>query len=75
MAGDQGPDGRRAGEVILNLYKDEDTIQARAYLTADQYVEADKAHMSFGTYIKVIGTLQPGYQPRNLTIRKFELLP
>jgi len=75
LAGDVGPDGRRAGEVILNLYQGEDMIRARALLTAEQYKEADKAHMTFGTYIKVIGKLQQGYQPRNLTISHFELLP
>jgi hypothetical protein len=70
-----GPDGRRAGEVILNLYQGEEMIRARASLTADQYEQADKAHMTFGKYIKVIGKLQPGYQPRGLTISHFELLP
>ena len=76
LAGDMGPDGRRSGEVILNLYPpEEEMIRARALLTADQYIEADKAHMTFGTYLKVIGKLQPGYQPRNLTISHFEVLP
>jgi len=76
LAGDIGSDGRRYGEVILNLYpRDEEPIRARAMLTADQYEQADKAHMKAGAYIKVTGILQPGYQPRNLTIRHFELLP
>lgn len=75
LGGDMGPDGRRSGEVILNLYDGEEMIRARALLTADQYLDADRAHMTFGKYIKVIGKLQPGYQPRNLTISHFELLP
>jgi hypothetical protein len=75
LAGILDTDGRRAGEVILNLYKDGETIRARTYLAADQYIDADKAHMTSGTFIKVAGVLQPGYQPRNLVnIRTFQII-
>lgn len=69
-------DGRRSGEVILALLMldERELVRARTNLTADQYRDADKAHMTSGTYVRVIGKLHPGRQPRRLTdITRFEL--
>ncbi|PSL29863.1 hypothetical protein [Chitinophaga ginsengisoli] len=75
LAGELGPDGRRAGDVILNLYQEDEIIKARASLTAEQYIQADKAHMTPGAYIKIKGKLNSGNQPRNLSdVIVFELI-
>jgi hypothetical protein len=75
LDGDTGPDGRRAGEVILRLLDtDGESIRTRAILDADQYVQADKAHMTAGKFVKVEGRLHPGRQPRHITdIKAFGL--
>jgi hypothetical protein len=76
LDGEMGPDGRRAGEVILSLLtSDSELVRARANLTADQYEHADKAHMAEGAFVKVAGKLHPGRQPRQLSdIKSFELM-
>jgi hypothetical protein len=77
LNGDMGNDGRRAGEVTLALLLKEESeiVRAKVNLTADQYANADKAHMTEGAYVRVTGRLHPGRQPRSLTdISQFELL-
>lgn len=75
LAGDIGPDGRRAGEVVLNLYKEAEIVRARVNLTPDNYAIADASHMRANSYIKVKGKLRPGNQPRSLTeVSLFELI-
>lgn len=76
LDGEMGADGRRAGEVILSLFTSEgETVRARANLNADQYAQADKAHMTEGAYVKLAGKLHPGRQPRQLSdIRSFDLM-
>ena len=76
LDGEMGPDGRRAGEVILSLLSsDGEQVRARANLNAEQYEQADKAHMADGAYVKVTGKLHPGRQPRQLSdIKSFDLL-
>jgi hypothetical protein len=75
LAGDIGPDGHRAGEVILDLYKESEIIRARTNLGMQDYEKADHSHMTPNSYIKVKGRLQPGNQPRILTdITSFELI-
>lgn len=76
LDGEMGPDGRRAGEVILSLFtSDSELVRARANLNADQYAQADKAHMTEGAFVKVAGKLHPGRQPRQLSdIKSFELM-
>jgi hypothetical protein len=75
LAGDIGNDGRRSGEVILNLYKEGEIIRARTALTAEQYADADTSHMTADSYIKIKGMLRPGNQPRTLNdISSFELI-
>jgi hypothetical protein len=73
---EMGPDGKRAGEVILSLLTpDGEQVRARANLSADQYEQADKAHMTDGAYVKVKGILHPGRQPPQLSdIASFELM-
>lgn len=67
LAGEIGDDGRRAGDVILALLLPEgEVVRSRVQLDADQYVLASEAHMANGRYVKVIGKLQPGRQPRML---------
>jgi len=77
LDGEMGPDGKRAGEVILRLLTadGDDLVRARANLTAEQYRQADEAHMLDGAFVKVTGKLHPGRQPRQLSdITSFELL-
>lgn len=75
LAGDFGDDGLRSGNVILNLYQEEEIIKAKTTLNSDHYNEAYKAHMTSGAYIKIKGKLHPGNQPRNLTdVTLFELI-
>jgi hypothetical protein len=76
LNGDVGDDGRRAGEVILNLFRPQgEVIRARTNLTADQYKRADVAHMHDGVFVRINGRLQPGRQPRQLTnITEFSLV-
>ena len=76
LDGEMGADGKRAGEVILSLLTpDGEQVRARASLNAQQYEQADKAHMTDGAYIKVTGKLHPGRQPRQLNdIKTFELM-
>ena len=76
LDGEMGADGRRSGEVILSLLtSDGEQVRARASLNAEQYEQADKAHMKDGAFVKVKGKLHPGRQPRHLSdIQSFELL-
>jgi len=69
LNGDPGPDGRRAGEVILRIQpRDSDElVRARVILNAEQYAEALEAHREQNAYISVKGKLQDGRQPRGLT--------
>lgn len=77
LDGEIGADGLRSGEVILALLlTDGETVRARTNLTAEQYVAADRAHMTDGAYVKVAGKLKPGRQPRSLTdVITFEQIP
>lgn len=77
LDGEMGPDGKRAGEVILRLLTadGDELVRARASLTAEQYEQADKAHMKDGAFVTVTGKLHPGRQPRQLSdIKSFELM-
>lgn len=77
LNGEMGPDGQRAGEVILRLLTPDgdELVRARANLTADQYKKADEAHMTDGAFVQVAGKLQPGRQPRQLSdITSFDLM-
>lgn len=76
LDGEMGQDGKRLGEVILSLLSpDGEQVRVRANLDAQQYEQADKAHMTDGAYVKVSGKLHPGRQPRQLSdIKSFELM-
>ena len=76
LDGEMGDDGRRSGEVILSLLLPEgETVKARTNLNADQYLNADKAHMADSSYVKVTGKLYPGRQPRQLSdLKSFDLI-
>lgn len=75
LGGEIGPEGKRSGDVILNLYQEGEIIKARISLNSEQYALADEAHMNPGIYIKVKGKLNPGNQPRNISdVDVFELL-
>lgn len=75
LAGEIGEDGNRSGDVILNLYQEDEIIKAKTSLDSTQYIQADRAHMTHGAYIKIKGKLHPGNQPRNLTdVSLFELI-
>lgn len=75
LAGEIGDDGLRSGEIILNLLQEDEIIKAKTVLNSTHYIEADKAHMTSGAYIRIKGKLHPGNQPRNLTdVTLFELI-
>lgn len=77
LDGDLNPDGLRSGEVILSLLlPDEDeTVRARAMLSAEDYRKASQAHMTNNAYVRVLGRLRPGRQPRQLTdVTRFEVI-
>jgi hypothetical protein len=75
LAGEIDGDGLRSGEIILNLYQEDEIIKAKTTLNSGQYKEADRAHMTSGAFIKIKGKLHPGNQPRNLTdVALFELI-
>jgi hypothetical protein len=75
LDGELQNDGKRSGEVIFNLYQENEIIRARAILDDNQYEQADKAHMTAGAYIKLKGKLHSGNQPRNFTdISQFDLI-
>ncbi|MBM3460125.1 MAG: hypothetical protein FJX77_16520 [Armatimonadetes bacterium] len=61
LDGTVGPDGRRAGDVLLCLFLEEgETTTARASLTADQYGIADRAHMAGRGFVWIRGVLRRG---------------
>jgi len=77
LEGEMGSDGRRSGVVVLSLLLPDEgeTVRARTVLSADNYAQADSAHMTNGAYVRVTGRLRPGRQPRQLTdVSLFEVL-
>lgn len=75
LSGEMDEQGRRSGEVILNLLIQEESIRAKVILSSNQYAEADKAHMKEGAYVQVKGKLLPGRQPRQLSeLSQFTLI-
>lgn len=75
LNGDPEDDGRRAGEITLDLLVDGKIVHAKTSLDADQYEKADFAHMNDNVFVIITGTLRPGNQPRQLTnITGFELI-
>lgn len=68
LDGDLGSDGRRFGEVTLNLLlaDDDKLIKARTSLSADLYAQAIRAHEASGSFVSIKGTLSAGRQPRQL---------
>lgn len=68
LDGEMGDNGRRSGDVILALLLNEgETVRARLTLDAEQYENADKAHMKKGAYVRASGILYPGRQPRRMS--------
>lgn len=77
LDGELGDDGRRLGTVILDLLPrgETETVRAKVFLTPEQYIIADQAHMNNGCFVMVTGRLRPGRQPLALTdISYFGLL-
>ena len=56
LRGGFGADGRREGEVWLTLYRGEEVVKATAYLTAEQYECALRAHVD-GRRVVIRGVL------------------
>lgn len=77
LEGEMGSDGRPAGDVVLSvLLPDEgEAVRVRVTLSADDYERAELAHVRDGAYVRVVGRLGPGRQPRRLTyVMRSELL-
>jgi hypothetical protein len=66
LNGDLDAEGRRFGQVILNLFIEGEVVRAQVNLTAEQYVIADRVHMTDGAYVIVSGHLRTGRQPRRV---------
>lgn len=66
LNGDEGENGRRAGEVILALLIESEIVKARLNLNTNQYEVAYKAHGVIGGLVKVKGKLHPGQRIRTL---------
>lgn len=69
LNGEMGNDGRRFGEVVFRVIQpdEERPIRARAYLSAEEYAYADKAHMTDNSHCIFYAKLHTGRQPRLLT--------
>lgn len=76
LDGTMDADGRRSGNVVILLFlADGETVKASAHLTAEQYEQADRAHMTPGAFVAIAGVLHAGRQPRTLsTISHFGLV-
>jgi hypothetical protein len=77
LDGSMDDDGRRSGDVILALLLPDEgeTVRAKISLSAEDYERAITAHKTNGTYVRVVGRLRPGRQPRQLAhVIQFELL-
>ncbi len=75
LNGNEGVDKRRAGEVILSLYRESEIVRARVNLNADNYDRAYKAHGKSGGLIKVKGRLLPGKRIRTVeNVSLFEII-
>jgi hypothetical protein len=57
LNGDLGLDGRRSGEVILNLLVGTEIVKTKLNLNADQYHDAIRAHERGPAYVRVRGKL------------------
>ncbi len=66
LNGNEGDDGRRAGEVILALIIESEIVNARINLGAEWYDIAYKAHGQGGGLVKVKGRLLAGKRVRTL---------
>jgi hypothetical protein len=77
LDGSMDDDGRRSGDAVLALLLPDEgeTVRAKISLSADEYEKAITAHKTSGMYVRVVGRLRPGRQPRQLThVVEFELL-
>lgn len=75
LEGEMDADGRRSGAIVLSLLQEGETVRARTSLTADDYILADKAHMSSNAYVRLTGKLRAGRQPRQLVdLKSFSLV-
>ncbi len=66
LNGNLNTDGRRHGEVVLELLFENELVRARVELSPDQYADADKAHMS-GSPVILKGELHRGRRTHRLS--------
>lgn len=66
LDGDMNDEGRRHGVVILDLLQENDVVRTRVTLNADQYAEANQAHLS-GKPIIVKAELHRGRRVHRLS--------
>jgi hypothetical protein len=68
LEGELSPEGRRTGNVILQIFHqdDDELVLARANLNSEQYDDAYKAHGHAGCFVMATGKLRPGRQPQSL---------
>ena len=75
LKGDFGPDEPMEGEVFLDLLVDGESVKAKAYLVPEYHRLAHQAYASPKPYVKIVGLLHPGHQPRKLTsVTEFVIL-
>jgi hypothetical protein len=66
LNGDIGPDGRRAGDVGLWVFHEDETLPTRVNLNANEYEIADRAHMTGGIVV-LKGVLHRGRRVHKIT--------
>lgn len=74
LNGSLNTDGRRHGEVVLDLLFENELVRTRVELSPDQYADADEAHMS-GSPVIVKGELHRGRRLHRLSnVTQFKLV-
>jgi len=73
LNGDMGFDGKRSGEIVVNLLIETDVVKTKMNLNSEQYQYALRAHEKGGAYVKVKGILHRQARVGRLDITDFTL--
>ncbi len=75
LNGSVGEDEKRAGEVTLVVFVEDEVVRAKAVLDSKNYAFADIAHMQGNAYVKIEGMLRrTGRTARIENVTRLELL-
>lgn len=74
LNGEVDADGRRSGEVTLNVFNEDEVVRVRVDLDAEQYKDANTAHMN-GSLVRIQGVMSPGNRIHRLSqLQSFTIL-